>query len=70
MHSKNITKGPEALSNLGGVKALVSERLAIIIFMMGGATVSIETVDYHMIVRGYYKLLKTWDIYILLTCVN
>ena len=52
---------------LRGVKAWVSKHLTIIIFMMGGASVFIETVDYHMIIQGYViKNLGHTNI----TCVN
>ena len=55
---------------LRGVKAWVSEHLVIIIFMMGGASISIEMMDYHMILQGYYKLLKICYLQMLLSCVN
>ena len=54
---------------LRGVKAWVSERLPIMIFMMGGASVSIVTTDRHMILLSYYELLKNRKIQIRLTCV-
>ena len=49
---------------LRGVKDWVSERLAIIIFITGGATVSIVTLNYHMTIRGYYKLFNIHKIQI------
>ena len=49
-HSKDTLR-------LRGVKAWVSERLPMI-FMMGGASVSIVTTDRHMILLSYYELLK------------
>ena len=38
---------------LRGVEAWVSKRLAIMIFIMGRASVSIAMLDYHMILPGY-----------------
>ena len=57
------------LSFLRGIKAWVSEHFLIIIFMMGGTSVSIVTTDHHMILLSYYELLKNHKIRIRLTCV-
>ena len=43
------------ISHLRGVKAWVSERCAIMIFITGRATISIVALNYHMTIRGYYK---------------
>ena len=43
---------------LRAVKAWVSKCLPIMIFMMGGAGVSIVMTDHHMILLSYYELLK------------
>ena len=49
------------LDGTQGPGSWVSEHLAIVIFIMG---VSIVTLDYYMIFRGYYKLLNICKIQI------
>ena len=49
MKMMKVRLARNSLNRLRGVKAWVSKHLAIMIFIMGRASVSIVTLDYHII---------------------
>ena len=56
--NKLVEFGEKLASVLRGVKAWASERFLIMIFIMGGPSVSVVTTNRHMILLSYYELLK------------
>ena len=56
--NKLVEFGKKLTSVLRGVKVWASECFLIMIFIMGGPSVSVVTTNHHMILPSYYKLFK------------